>query len=162
MLSDAYSLNYHKLRGERAFNQKLFCELLDSVAPAIILIDGLDEVDVTQRRSLLKLLLEILDSCPGTKLLISSREEADLSRILKPKAQRLEIGLRNTPDIERYVEREIEDWFETLPSGIITPEKIISMVRPIASKAEGRDWMILLSYHSSADAYAQECFYMQD
>lgn len=151
VLSSAYSSNYHSLKGERAFNQKLFCELLDSVGPAVILVDGLDEVDVTQRRSLLRLLLEILDHCPETKLLISSRNEIDISRILKPKAQHLEIGLRNTQDIELYIEQEIEDWFEMLSSGVITPDQITSMVRPVARKAEGQDVLVLVGYHLSAD-----------
>ena len=77
--------------------------------PVYIILDGLDECDVIERKQLLKTILGLWENCSNLRVLIASRKEADIRQTLEGKCEILTIEERNHSDIRRFVTSEIND-----------------------------------------------------
>ena len=88
--------------------KKLLRYMLQNIPNGFLVIDGLDECDVSERKSLLDFLNEIVSLCDSTnpgkiRILILSRDEPDIKRYLST-GMVVRIDSRDTlQDIELYV-----------------------------------------------------------
>jgi hypothetical protein len=88
--------------------KKLLRYMLQNIPGGFLVIDGLDECDVSERKSLLDFLNEIVSLCDSTnpgkiRILILSRDEPDIKRYLSI-GMVVRIDCRDTlQDIELYV-----------------------------------------------------------
>ncbi|RSM08743.1 hypothetical protein CEP52_004493 [Fusarium oligoseptatum] len=62
---------------------KLFTNLVQGAGPVRIIIDGLDEIDETERVRLLCQMLKLSIDCDDARVLIASRPEADITSLLE-------------------------------------------------------------------------------
>ena len=77
--------------------------------PVYIILDGLDECDVIERRHLLKKILGLWENCSNLHVLIASRKEVDIHWTLEGKCETLIVEGRNRTDIRQFVTSEIND-----------------------------------------------------
>ncbi|KAI1204789.1 uncharacterized protein F4807DRAFT_454388 [Annulohypoxylon truncatum] len=89
--------------------KKLLRSMLQNIPQAFLVIDGIDECDLNERKLTLDYLREMLDFCDSSKpgkvrLLISSRDESDIRRALSM-GTRVKVDHRDTlQDLEVYIE----------------------------------------------------------
>ena len=77
--------------------------------PVYVILDGLDECDVIERKQLLKTILGLWENCSNLRVLIASRKEVDIRQTLEGKCEILIVEERNRTDIRRFVTSEIND-----------------------------------------------------
>ena len=88
--------------------KKLLRYMLQQIRQAFLVIDGLDECNASERKSLLDFLIEIINLCdrqrPGeVRVLLLSRDEPDFKKYLSL-ATLLRLEIQDTlEDIEHYV-----------------------------------------------------------
>ncbi|KAI1122695.1 hypothetical protein F5Y10DRAFT_281496 [Nemania abortiva] len=109
--------------------------LIDS-GPIFIVVDGLDEMEVEERRTLLQQLVG-MDGCPETRILLSSRPEDDIVGILDTKAISIYVDKRNSNSIEAYVRHRARSWIENGNFDQQAQKEIQSLLNPIAARAQG-------------------------
>ena len=119
--------------------------LLVCAGPTYIVIDGLDEIDETERCRLLKQLLEMPKTCYEVKIFMSSRAEADIADLLKNQVS-ISVDSRNAGSIQTFVNRRIEDWFGKCNFLPEAQAEIQSLLAPLASNAKGMPYFRLVSY----------------
>lgn len=88
----------------------LLVAVLRCAGPTYLIVDGVDEMEETERGRLLAELLRILKLSPETRLFISSRAEADLLSILRNDATVITIEQKNFQCIRRYIRQWAQDW----------------------------------------------------
>ncbi|KIA75967.1 hypothetical protein HK57_00235 [Aspergillus ustus] len=81
----------------------LLKSVLDCVGAVYLIVDGVDEIDVTERRILLTQLLDLGQKCPETRILFSSRNEEDIRTALGPASKLIRVDHRNTDSIQAFV-----------------------------------------------------------
>jgi hypothetical protein len=82
VLIDAYKSHCRQLQCSTKFVGDLLQKIISSIAGiTFFVVDGLDEINKTERQDLLKALLELSNSCSNMRLLISSRTETDILRL---------------------------------------------------------------------------------
>ncbi|KAI0402243.1 hypothetical protein F4802DRAFT_618082 [Xylaria palmicola] len=109
--------------------------LIDS-GPIFIVVDGLDEMEVQERKILLQQLVS-MDGCPETRILFSSRPEHDIAGILDTKAISIHVDKRNSKSIEAYVQQRGRNWIENGNFDQEAQKEIRCLLSPIAARAEG-------------------------
>ena len=107
--------------------------------PVYIILDGLDECDVTERKQLLRKVLGIWQNCSNLQVLVSSRKEVDIRRALEKNCETLNVEEKNRIDIEQFVTREINDlWGDIVHIAEPRAEHFFKMVAyNIVNQSEG-------------------------
>ncbi|KAE9583427.1 hypothetical protein CGMCC3_g431 [Colletotrichum fructicola] len=82
LLIAAHNDNYRKLKSSLDFVKDLLKEILDCLPSSFIVVDGVDEIEEDERRSLLKTMLALSKETQGLGVLISSRPEDDITRLV--------------------------------------------------------------------------------
>lgn len=80
--------------------------MLGNIGVTYLIIDGLDEIELEERKMVLSALLSLLSKSDNLKIFLSSRSETDISDALKPVINdiyRVDIGDNNRTDIASYV-----------------------------------------------------------
>ena len=110
--------------------------LLVCAGPTYIVIDGMDEIDETERCRLLKRLLDVSKTCQEVKILISSRGEADIADLLKDQVS-IRVDSRNAGSIQTFVNQRTEEWFSKCNFLPEAQAEIQGLLAPLASNAKG-------------------------
>lgn len=116
---------------------RLLIMLLGCAGPSYIAIDGLDEIEETERRRLAQKLLQVCQECKTVNILISSRDEGDLSSILKGKTAEIQVHHHNTGSIQAYVDHRKEEWFAEREFFADTQSEITNLLTTLGPKAKG-------------------------
>lgn len=97
-------------------------EIMSSIGPTRIVLDGLDECDESVQSELIVALTEVQRSAGDKcKLLVSSRDEPHIDRALRRKTV---VSLKGETDqaIQRYIRQsvnDLRDCFQDLDAGLI-------------------------------------------
>jgi hypothetical protein len=116
---------------------ELLTTLLNTAGPVFIIIDGLDEIDETERTNLLYCLVKLSKSCDEVKILVCSRMEDDIRAVLDEKAIDIRVDSQNAGSIQAFINRRVQQWFL---SRSFLPEacaEIQGLLAPLSSKAKG-------------------------
>jgi hypothetical protein len=143
-----YKFNFARLSSSTEFAATLLFDLVKNSSPIFVILDGVDEISPTERRSLLKPLIQMAEDCETLRLLISGREERDILSIIGEKVPCIRVDRENSRDIELYVNREIQQWRRDLPClGLDDHEcsEMAELLKPISSKAKGKCKVLLLA-----------------
>ncbi|KAK7972207.1 Nacht domain protein [Apiospora saccharicola] len=134
VVCQSYSAETNRtLEGTRTF----LSTVLACAGPTYLILDGLDEMEQTERSLLLDQLIMVLDSSNETRIFISSRPEADLATKLSKKAIEVPINQKNTPGIRTFVHESMQSWFTRREFWPDDRAEIESCLKPIATKAKG-------------------------
>ncbi len=115
----------------------LLKSLLDCAGVTFLIVDGVDEIEETQRRLLLEKLRDLSADCATARILICSREEDDIERILSPSSRKIRVDQQNSGSIQAFVSRQSSDWIAK--NDFLPRERceIEALLAPVASKAAG-------------------------
>ncbi|KAF7118883.1 hypothetical protein CNMCM5793_008519 [Aspergillus hiratsukae] len=111
--------------------------VLDCAGHVFLIIDGLDEIDVIERRVLLEKLLHLSHECHEIRILISSRREEDITEILKGSAEMVRVDGRNDESIHSFVDDQLKQIFHSRRFPPQIQDEIKRSLAPLASKAKG-------------------------
>ncbi len=123
---------------------ELLKALLDVSEGTYIIIDGLDEMDESERRILLQRLDDLVSASDQLKILICSRPEDDISRELEMKSKKLRVDQRNMASIQAFVDYKTHEWMATQGFDQSTESEVSSMLSPVAARANGTSWSLIL------------------
>ncbi|RYP01740.1 hypothetical protein DL764_006102 [Monosporascus ibericus] len=125
------------LSSDLAAATDVLIKILACSGPVHIVIDGLDEIDETERVLLLQEMLRVSESCKETRILIGSRSEHDLATLLKPVSTEIRVDTQNTDSIQNYVTSRYCDWAKSRGFGLEEEREIMELLAPIAGRAKG-------------------------
>lgn len=80
--------------------------MLGNISVTYLILDGLDEIELEERRMVLTVLLSLLSKADNFKIFLSSRLEVDISVALRSVTcdfYEVNIGKKNTADIATFV-----------------------------------------------------------
>ncbi len=106
LLHDVYLSNYRRLVSDRDFLRDLLGNLLQNSGATAIVIDGLDEIEESERSYLIRGLLRLTRSGGNVKLFISSRPEPNIAKELLRASTELRLQDHNGGDIAELVGQE--------------------------------------------------------
>ncbi|KAL2004976.1 hypothetical protein VTN00DRAFT_2826 [Thermoascus crustaceus] len=135
-LCDDVQKHPEELRNSTKFARETLSTLLNSTGPSYIVIDGVDEVSVTERGLIVSDLLSTCESYKETKLLISCRSEDDISRILRDKVEIIRVDHWNRGCIQAYVSTKSEEWLMDPNFDDQARSEIRALLAPLSSKAK--------------------------
>jgi hypothetical protein len=115
---------------------ELLKTLLNYAAPTHIVIDGLDEIEVLDRRQLLKQILELSAACAEARILISSRNEVDINQLLKDHTT-IRVDLQNAGSIQNFVNQRAQEWFSERDFDSDERSEVEGLLAPLAAHAKG-------------------------
>lgn len=132
--------NKRDLKSSLATAQELLTTALKSTSRVFMVIDGLDEVELVERRLFLTTLMKVLHDCSdlAVKVCISSRAEDDISKILDTKATALRVDRRNTLAIQTYVRNRFDEWMASADFLSDGRDEIEALLSPVSTKARGK------------------------
>lgn len=122
---------------DTAVAKALLADALKCAGNTFLIVDGLDEVEESERRDFLSSIMEILDSHPGLRLCISSRAEDDISKVLHSRAAVIRIDTKNSTGIFTYVESRFKSWMQEADFTSEGSDEIRALLLPICVKAKG-------------------------
>ncbi|KAK4063518.1 uncharacterized protein Triagg1_9395 [Trichoderma aggressivum f. europaeum] len=111
--------------------------LLNSTGLVSIIIDGVDEIDPSERQKLLKKLCEISTAYKKTLILISSRGEHDISTVLSQISSTIRVDTHNATSIQIFVDDWAQTWFSAHDFLLEDKSEIEDLLAPLSSKAKG-------------------------
>ncbi|KAL6821029.1 hypothetical protein J3E69DRAFT_373903 [Trichoderma sp. SZMC 28015] len=111
--------------------------LLNSTGLVSIIIDGVDEIGLSEREKLLKKLCEISTACKKTLILISSRAEHDISTVLGQIALTIRVDTHNAASIQIFVDDWAQTWFSAHDFLHEDKSEIEDLLAPLSVKAKG-------------------------
>ena len=118
-------------------SSQFFKTILETFGPTYIIIDGLDEMETTERSLLINSLLAV-ERCAETKVLLSSRLEDDIMNVLQKRATSIRVDQKNAASIQSYVDLRIQQWMQvTQFFDKAAQRQIHNLLRPLVSKANG-------------------------
>lgn len=148
-----------ELYGKTSSVAKLMISFVRATGPVNIMIDGLDEMEETERQILLEKLKLISQESEQVQILISSRAEHDISMSLSdPKCKTIRVHERNWRSIQAYVASRTRKWInERFDDN--TRRDIESQLLPLSAMANG---MLQLSHGNNiVNNLIKACFYMR-
>lgn len=110
---------------------------LGVVGATYIILDGLDEMETSERGVLLQQLTG-LSECSELKILVSSRPEDDIANILDGKATSIRVEQGNAASIQSYVKKRTESWVCDPAFDEAAQKLVRRLVAPVADKANGK------------------------
>lgn len=116
----------------------LSVSIMSCAGPAYIVIDGLDEIEVSERELLLSHLLLILDRATDIWLFISSRAESDINEKLESKSEILQVDKKNDQGIHAFVQFRTERWFTRQRFYADEQAEIQSRLKNLAPRSAGQ------------------------
>jgi hypothetical protein len=137
ILSQEFQSNFRKLSSDTTYVRGLLTKLLQVAGFTCVIVDGLDEVEETERQFLLRALLEVHRDCEDMKLLISSRAEDDITRLLQNEIEPVRVDKKNVEDIKTYVQQRTDEWLASSRFDVETSTETRTLLVPLASKANG-------------------------
>ena len=137
ILSHEFQSNFRKLSSDTTYVRGLLTKLLQIAGFTCVIVDGLDEMEETERMFLLRALLEVHRDCEDMKLLISSRAEDDITRLLQNETGPVRIDKKNAEDIKTYVQQRTDEWLASSGFDVETSTETRRLLVPLASKANG-------------------------
>lgn len=111
--------------------------LLNSTGLVSMIIDGVDEIDISERQKLLRKLCETSTICKKTLLLISSRAEHDISAILGQISSTIRVDTHNAASIQIFVDDWAQTWFSAHDFLCEDKSEIEDLLAPLSLKAKG-------------------------
>ena len=136
VLSQAFQANERQISSCVDVARDLFKGLIDDL-PVYIIVDGLDEITVRERSSILNNLLQLYHECPNLRLLVSSRGEYDILKLLKPCVQMIRVHNENSQDIQAYVNKRTDEWLSRLDLDDDDMHDLKDLLEPIAKRSKG-------------------------
>jgi hypothetical protein len=137
ILSHEFQSNFRKLSSDTTYVRGLLTKLLQIAGFTCVIVDGLDEIEETERQFLLRALLEVHWDCEDMKLLISSRAEDDITRLLQNEIEPVRVDKKNVEDIRTYVQQRADEWLAFSGFDVETSTETRRLLIPLASKADG-------------------------
>jgi hypothetical protein len=137
ILSHEFQSNFRKLSSDTTYVRGLLTKLLQIAGFTYAIVDGLDEMEETERQFLLRALLEMHRDCEDMKLLISSRAEDDITRLLRDGIEPVRVDRKNVGDIKAYVQQRTNEWLASSGFDVETSTETRKLLVPLASKANG-------------------------
>ncbi|KAL4905604.1 hypothetical protein BDW74DRAFT_167782 [Aspergillus multicolor] len=130
----------------------LLKSLLNCVGSAYLIIDGVDEIDMVERRVLLQNLIDLSQDCTAMRLLISSRREDDIVAVLENNAENVQANERNEESIQAFVHSHVREMFvsRNFPPSLL----VLSGLDQIDDLAEIHEYLVVLPTDLDA-AYAR-------
>lgn len=117
---------------------------LESVDRIFLVIDGLDEIGIEERNTLLSSILTLHGKSDNLRVLISSRNEADIADELSSYAS-LGIGNSNDGDIAAYTDFHGKEIIRKLcsgPHGRLAERTINTVLEKAKKKAKGKPFFL--------------------
>ncbi|RGP72615.1 nacht domain [Fusarium longipes] len=115
----------------------LFQTLVQSAGVVHVIIDGLDEIQITQRSRLIKELIRLSHECEDCRILLTSRTESDISRDLDGYTTNLQVDQNNAGSIKLFINRRMEEWFKERKFLPNTSDQIRGWSASLAYRAKG-------------------------
>ena len=137
ILSHEFQSNFRKLSSDTTYVRGLLTKLLQIAGFTYVIVDGLDEIEETERQFLLRTLLEVHRDCEDMKLLISSRAEDDITRLLQNEIEPVRVDKKNVEDIRTYVQHRTDEWLASSGFDVETSTEARRLLVPLVSKANG-------------------------
>lgn len=116
---------------------ELLKAILECASSSYIIVDGLDEIDSTERLALTNKLVRLRIECNEVKILFSSRSEADIASVLKGKNTDIETHYFNTGSIQSYDSFRKESWFQEREFWPEMRIELESLLAPLATNVKG-------------------------
>lgn len=120
--------------------QEILDLMLGDIGITYLFIDGLDEIDIKQRKMVLDTICFLLPKAENLRVFLSSRYEVDISNSLEGIAshiRRVDIGTKNQPDIDTYVTDEGIAVFKKFCLDDAMRQEIQNILDRVRRKAEG-------------------------
>ena len=127
----------HDLTGDGGKALELLKALVAVSEGTYIIIDGLDEIDESERRILIQRLDNLVRTSDQLKILICSRPEDDIKIALRKKSKSLRVDKRNMASIQAFVNYTTQEWMVHQDFDQSTESEVSSMLSPLAAQAEG-------------------------
>ena len=135
----------HDARYSRSLHSNICDNLLEkficSSEPVYIIVDGLDECEMIERKQLLRTILHLSKTCSNLHVLVASRKEVDIQQALKSNCETLLAEEKNRADIKRFVISEINSlWRKIKPIANAEPlagEFLKAVAHNIVNQSEG-------------------------
>lgn len=137
VLTSAHDEHYRQLNSSVSFAKDIFCKLIRYHPVTYIVVDGLDEISMSERIVLVKTVLEIQSEVTNLKVLFSSRAEDDLTRLLGAKANSLRVHDNNEDDLAKYVQERAGEFVEEMSAEPVVASEVHRLMKIVAEKAEG-------------------------
>ncbi|KAF4628634.1 hypothetical protein G7Y89_g9520 [Cudoniella acicularis] len=122
-------------------NTKAVTDLLKNaisvIGPAFVVVDGVDELDESERTHLLCILLDILKESSEMKLCFSSRAEDDIDRIIGTQAEVIRVDKNNSGSIQSYINHRTKQLIEKHQFSPAAKSEILSLLSPVAANSKG-------------------------
>ena len=117
----------------------LIVKLTEQYTSTTIIIDALDECEVTTRHSLLAALSSIMQHGSSTKIFVSSRDDKDITLKLQELPNLYIKASNNAKDIYRYVHFKVEQAVADgrLLDGNVSAKTVRQIIRTLTDKAQG-------------------------
>lgn len=117
----------------------LIIKLTEQYTSTTIILDALDECDVTTRHSLLAALSSITQHGSSTKIFVSSRDDKDITLQLQNVPNLYIKASNNAKDIDRYVHFKVEQAVadRRLLDGNVSAKTVRHISNTLTCKAQG-------------------------
>ena len=156
----------HDARFSRSLHSNICDSLLEefiwSSEPVYIIVDGLDECEMIERKQLLKTILHLSKTCSNLHVLVASRKEVDIREALKENCETLLVEEKNRSDIKRFVTSEINSlWRKIRHIASAEPmagEFLKTVAHNIVNQSEGTGPIYRSDVIPLANEMSQECF----
>jgi NACHT domain len=126
------------LKSNTSHASDLLKSLLLSGGPTYIVVDGLDEIEESERQILLQKLETVVKDCDELKILICSRAEEDITKALGKKAKSIRVDQRNLGSIQGYINTRSKEWMDNCNFDIETESEVLRLLSPLSAHAKGK------------------------
>ncbi|RYC87009.1 hypothetical protein BFJ63_vAg10141 [Fusarium oxysporum f. sp. narcissi] len=115
----------------------LFRTLIQSAGVVRVIIDGLDEIEPTQRSRLIKELVRLSGECEECHILLTSRAESDISGDLDGKTIDIQVDKNNAGSIQVFINQTMGEWFKERDFVPDVQDQLQGWAAPLAFRAKG-------------------------
>ncbi|KAH8704111.1 hypothetical protein BGW36DRAFT_287051 [Talaromyces proteolyticus] len=126
-----------ELRGNTGYVMKLLKSWLQTAGPTYVVIDGLDEMECSERQILLQKLEELSKGCDELRFLVCCRLEADIYKALEGKSTNIQVNERNSGSIQTYINSRFDDLIKSHRFDPNTELELRVLLSPLSAKAKG-------------------------